>query len=24
VRADDNLRARLSEWLSPDNVWFEY
>jgi len=24
VRADDNLRARLSEWLSPANVWFEY
>jgi DNA polymerase-3 subunit alpha len=24
VRADDNLRTRLSEWLSPDNVWFEY
>lgn len=24
VRADDNLRAKLSEWLSPDNVWFEY
>ncbi len=24
VRADDNLRARLSEWLSPDNVRFEY
>jgi DNA polymerase-3 subunit alpha len=24
VRADDNLRSRLSDWLSPDNVWFEY
>ncbi len=24
VRADDNLRAKLSEWLSPDNVRFEY
>ena len=24
VRADDNLRAKLSDWLSPDNVWFEY
>ncbi len=24
VRADDNLRSKLSEWLSPDNVWFEY
>ena len=24
VRADDNLRTRLSDWLSPDNVWFEY
>jgi DNA polymerase-3 subunit alpha len=24
VRADDNLRSKLSEWLSADNVWFEY
>ncbi len=24
VRADDALRAKLSDWLSPDNVWFEY
>ncbi len=24
VRADDNLRAKLSEWLSPDNVRFDY
>jgi len=24
VRADDALRARLAEWLSPHNVWFEY
>ena len=24
VRADDNLRAKLADWLSPDNVWFEY
>ena len=24
VRADDQLRASLSDWLSPDNVWFEY
>ncbi len=24
VRADDNLRSKLSDWLSPDNVWFEY
>jgi DNA polymerase-3 subunit alpha len=24
VRADDVLRTKLSEWLSPDNVWFEY
>lgn len=24
VRADDNLRTRLADWLSPDNVWFEY
>ncbi len=24
VRADDNLHASLSAWLSPANVWFEY
>ncbi|MFM8246269.1 MAG: DNA polymerase III subunit alpha, partial [Burkholderiaceae bacterium] len=24
VRADDALRAKLSDWLSADNVWFEY
>ncbi len=24
VRADDNLRTKLADWLSPDNVWFEY
>ncbi len=24
VRADDALRAKLADWLSPDNVWFEY
>ena len=24
VRADDSLRTKLAEWLSPDNVWFEY
>ena len=24
VRADDTLRTKLSDWLSPDNVWFEY
>jgi DNA polymerase-3 subunit alpha len=24
VRADDSLRNKLAEWLSPDNVWFEY
>lgn len=24
VRADDALRTKLSDWLSADNVWFEY
>jgi DNA polymerase-3 subunit alpha len=24
VRADDALRAKLSEWLKQENVWFEY
>ncbi len=24
VRADEALCAKLSDWLSPDNVWFEY
>ena len=24
VRADEKLRTSLCEWLSPDNVWFEY
>ena len=24
VRADDALRAKLSDWLTADNVWFEY
>jgi DNA polymerase-3 subunit alpha len=24
VRADDGLRTRLGEWLSAENVWFEY
>jgi DNA polymerase-3 subunit alpha len=24
VRADDALRTKLSDWLTPDNVWFEY
>ncbi|HVL77451.1 MAG TPA: OB-fold nucleic acid binding domain-containing protein, partial [Noviherbaspirillum sp.] len=24
VRADDALRAKLGEWLSAENVWFEY